>query len=78
MKNGKWKTYEQIFMAMFLCCLAGCSNGPAPTTQPETISQRQDRALVDPMGYQVPATPAPTGESGNHTLKSDLNDVVNP
>jgi uncharacterized lipoprotein len=66
-----------ILAVIFICCLAGCSSS-APTTQPETISQRQDRALVDPMGYQVPATPGPSGQSGNHNLKSDLNDVVNP
>jgi hypothetical protein len=54
----------------------GCS-APAPTTQPDSITGRQDKALKDPMGYKVPDTPdASTGD--NHSLKRDLNDVINP
>jgi uncharacterized lipoprotein len=77
MKNGKCKTHKQILAAMFVSFIAGCSSS-APTTQPESISQRQDRALADPMNYQVPATPGPSSDNGNHNLKSDLNDVINP
>jgi uncharacterized lipoprotein len=77
MRVDKRKICEGTLAAIFICYLAGCSSS-APTTQPETISQRQDRALADPMDYQVPATPGPSSTNGNHNLKSDLNDVINP
>jgi hypothetical protein len=74
LKNGEWKKFA---LALAVCLVAGCSSS-APTTQPDSISQRQDKALEDPMGYKVPSTPGPSGDSGNHSLKSDLNDVINP
>jgi len=77
MTNGKGALDWRIFGVLLICLLVGCSN-PAPTTQPESISDRQDKALADPMGYQVPPTPGPAGQSANHNLKSDLNDVINP
>jgi hypothetical protein len=77
MTKCKGAIVRQVFGLLSICLLAGCSSS-APTTQPESISQRQDRALADPMNYQVPPTPGPSGENGNHNLKSDLNDVINP
>jgi hypothetical protein len=63
-------------ICFLIAAAAGCST-PAPTTQPDSIKDRQDKALQDPMGYNVPATPSST-DSDNHNLKRDLNDVLNP
>lgn len=55
-----------------ICQLPGCGSGP-PSTQPASISDRQDAALNDPMNYKIQPEP-----SDNRGLKHDINDFINP
>jgi hypothetical protein len=63
---------------------AGCSSGSnGPTTQPSTISQRQDRALQDPFGYtpdtkKSDMTVSGHGEFDKEGLQRDTDHVLNP
>ena len=96
MENGKsvvnraepWKMagraafFLRIFFLPFAVChLTGC-NSSEPTTQPSSLSARQDEALKDPMGYKVP--PNQGVSNGDTTgfdksgFQKDLNDVLNP
>lgn len=68
--------FRRMLGILTICCLSACSS-PAPTTQPDSITDRQDKALKDPMGYKVPDTPD-SSSGDNHSLKRDLNDVINP
>jgi len=61
-------------------CLVGCSNR-GPTTQPSTISERQEQALRDPFGYNPDFKKTDMSVSGQNDpdgLKRDLHDVFNP
>lgn len=64
--------------------LAGCSSGTnGPTTQPSTISQRQDRALQDPFGYtpdwkKSDMTVSGHGEFDKEGLQRDTDHFLNP
>jgi hypothetical protein len=55
-----------------------CSSAP----QQESMSDRQEAALKDPMSYKVPPTPDVTDSNSATFDKSgfqrDLNDAVNP
>ena len=63
--------------------IAGCaSDKKAPTTQPSSMSQRQDAALRDPFGYKPDMSRDVSGGDVGHLdrdgLKKDLNNVFNP
>jgi hypothetical protein len=61
--------------------LAGCSSNSS-TPPPQTIDDRQQAALKNPMGYKVP--PSPDVSDDNTTsfdkggFQRDLNDAINP
>ena len=61
----------------------GCaSDKKKPTTQPSSMSQRQDAALRDPFGYKPDMSRDVSGGDIGHLdregLKKDLNNVFNP
>jgi hypothetical protein len=63
-----------ILAALFL---AGCSSSPAPESQ-ESIQQRQDKAIADPMHYSVDMQNTDINNSGDggyndKAMKRDLN-----
>ncbi len=60
--------------------LVGCNS--ASPNQQQSVEDRQDKALADPMNYSVPPTPSVSGDNttgfDGQGFKKDLNDVVNP
>jgi hypothetical protein len=62
--------------------LLGCASDKKPTTQPSSMSQRQDQALRDPFGYKPDMSRDISGGDTGHLdrdgLKKDLNNVFNP
>jgi len=74
------------FASVALCVaavLAGCaSDKKAPSTQPSSMSERQDAALRDPFGYKPDMSRDVSGGDIGHLdrdgLKKDLNNVFNP
>jgi hypothetical protein len=63
--------------------LPGCaSSDKQPTTQPTSVTQRQDDALRDPFGYKPDMNRDISGGDIGHLdrdgLKKDLNNVLNP
>jgi outer membrane lipoprotein-sorting protein len=67
------------FLAALLA-LGGCAQTP---TESETIAQRQDKALQDPMNYSpsMDNTDITGGDVGSYDAKAmqrDLNDFWNP
>ena len=66
-----------------LSATPGCaSDKKKPTTQPTSMSQRQDAALRDPFGYKPDTGRDISGGDIGHLdrdgLKRDLNNVFNP
>lgn len=60
--------------------LMGCST-TAPTTQPSTMYERQEKALHDPFGYTPDLKKSDMSVSGQNdpdALKKDLHDFLNP
>jgi hypothetical protein len=68
---------QAALLALALLATA-CSAPP----QQDSISQRQDAALKDPMGYKVPPDPDVTDNNSASFDKSgfqkDVNDALNP
>ena len=61
----------------------GCASDKKPaSTQPTSMSQRQDAALRDPFGYKPDMSRDVSGGDIGHLdrdgLKKDLNNVFNP
>jgi hypothetical protein len=74
---------RKIFLSV--CCgalataaLVGCNS----SANQNSVADRQNQALADPMDYKVPPTPDVAGDNTSgfdgQGLKKDLNDVVNP
>ncbi len=91
MKNGNWKmgeTSRRMLLTLsicplpfIICHLAGCTASP-PSTQPDSISDRQDAALKDPMGYKPQVggdtSASDIGRFDKDGFNHDLHDVLNP
>ena len=72
-----------VLSCVHLWMIPGCaSDKKAPTTQPSSMSQRQDAALRDPFGYKPDMNRDVSGGDMGHLdrdgLKKDLNNVFNP
>jgi hypothetical protein len=72
-----------VFICVHLWFVPGCaSDKKPPTTQPSSMSQRQDAALRDPFGYKPDMNRDVSGGDIGHLdragLKKDLNNVFNP
>ena len=72
-----------LLIGALVAPIVGCaSDKKAPTTQPTSISQRQDAALRDPFGYKPDMSRDVSGGDIGHLdrdgLKKDLNNVFNP
>lgn len=62
--------------------VVGCESS-GPTTRPMSISERQDKALADPMGYKPDfsrdhVTSGGIGDLDKDGLQRDLKSVFNP
>jgi hypothetical protein len=89
MENGKRQRSRRLLLPASICLLpfaichlSGCGPTPPPSTQPTSLSQRQDAALKDPMGYKpYVGEDVSGGDLGNFDkagFKRDLDDVLNP
>jgi hypothetical protein len=72
-----------VLICVHLWLFSGCaSETKKPTTQPTSMSQRQDAALRDPFGYKPDTSRDISGGDIGHLdrdgLKRDLNNVFNP
>jgi hypothetical protein len=73
-----------LLAAGFWLLSPGCaSDNKKPTTQPTSMSQRQDDALRDPFGYKPDmrredVSGGDIGHLDRDALKKDLNNVFNP
>ena len=72
-----------VLICVHLWFTPGCaSEKKPPTTQPSSMSQRQDAALRDPFGYKPDMNRDVSGGDIGHLdrdgLKKDLNNVFNP
>ncbi len=72
-----------LCVGVFVATIAGCaSDKQKPTTQPSSMSQRQDAALRDPFGYKPDmsrdVSGGGIGDLDRDALKKDLNNVFNP
>jgi hypothetical protein len=71
-----------MLFPLSVCLFSVSCSSNSSTAQSSTISDRQEAALKDPMGYKVPASPDVS--DGNTTsvdksgLQRDMNDVLNP
>jgi hypothetical protein len=68
------------FAATFAAVFIGCSP-QAPTTQPSTMYERQEKALHDPFSYTPDLKKSDMSVSGQNDpdgLKRDLHDFLNP
>lgn len=83
--TGSWRL---VPIALCVCAVqsvwtSGCaSSDKKPTTQPSSMSQRQDEALRDPFGYKPDMSRDVSGGNIGHLdrdgMKKDLNNVFNP
>ena len=65
--------------------LIGCASDKHPSTQPSTVSDRQEAALKDPFGYSPNMDKEPNDVSGGDlgnldrkAMKKDIDHVLNP
>ena len=63
--------------------LTGCASSEAPTTQPASLTERQNAALHDPFNYGTDLQQNDMRVSGNgeydaKKMKRDLHDVFDP
>jgi hypothetical protein len=67
-----------------VCVSVGCSSDrKQPTTQPASLSERQDAALRDPFGYKPTfehrdVSGGGLGEFQGDEMKRDIDNVLNP
>ena len=82
--TGSWRL---VPIALCVCAAqsmwTGCaSSDKKPSTQPSSMSERQDAALRDPFGYKPDMGRDVSGGDVGHYdrdgMKRDLNNVFNP
>ena len=71
------------FVILISAFVAGCASDKHPSTQPSSVSDRQDAALRDPFGYSPNVGKADiSGGSVDHydrnAMKKDVDHVLNP
>jgi hypothetical protein len=69
--------------AIAVIAAAGCSSNNSATTQPSTVTDRQNAALDDPFGYSPGMKDADisggkVNEYDRNAMKKDLDHVLNP